>query len=369
MGVFCKRTVVVLMMIGVVLMGSDLPSVSPGSMEAVLAQEEQAGIRIYRENVESVVAIAKKQRDRLEWQDHESIGSGFIWDAIGHVVTNHHVIMNAGALQVVMEDGRTYDAELLGSSPRHDLAVLRVSTQTQMCFCPVKPGDSSQVVPGQKVFAIGSPLGHDTTLTTGVVSALNRTLQGYGVDLFYAMIQTDAALNPGNSGGPLLNIRGEVIGINTEGRLLTRNGIPQFAEGMGFAVPINTANWVVENIIQNDGEFLPTTLGIRVNRERNSYILRQMGLSRGVVIDSVTAGSGAQAAGLRGTDLYRQGRIAKGGDVITHIDGYAVTKADDLATIVNTHFNPGDEVRVWFYRLNNGQWEHLELRVKLRASY
>ncbi|MES9973912.1 S1C family serine protease [Candidatus Thiodiazotropha sp. LNASS1] len=325
-----------------------------------LASDEQATVEIFQQASPSVVYITTLQRVRNPWtRDIFSVpqgtGSGFIWDDLGHLVTNHHVIAETAQANVRLNDGRSYQAVLVGSSPDHDLAVLRIRVPFDRPP-PVPVGSSSDLKVGQKVFAIGNPFGLDYTLTTGVVSALDRSLpesrSGVAVD---HLIQTDAAINPGNSGGPLLDSAGRLIGINTA--IYSPSGA---YAGIGFAVPVDTVNRVVPELIAK-GRYVRPSLGISVDEDINRTILSKLDLE-GVLVLQVTAGTAAETAGLRSTFIDPNGDLVLG-DVIQAIGGRSVTTVNELLGRLDD-FHIGDQTTISIWR--NG--EELELTVVLQQG-
>ncbi len=292
----------------------------PVTARGELAADERTTIDIFRKASPSVVFITTRQRVRDPWTRNvfsvpSGTGSGFFWDDLGHVVTNDHVIRGASEAVVRLNDGRSYRAALVGASPAHDLAVLRIGVSLD-APTPVPIGTSSDLQVGQKVFAIGNPFGLDYTLTTGVVSALDRSLEGDSGLVIEHLIQTDAAINPGNSGGPLLDSAGRLIGINTA--IYSPSGT---SAGIGFAVPVDTVNRVVPQLIAQ-GRYVRPGLGITVDADINRAVTEQLGVP-GVLVLSVGPGSPAEAAGLRGTMMDRYGNVTPG-DVIVAIDGKTV---------------------------------------------
>jgi len=304
-----------------------------------LAADEQATIQLFEQASPSVVYISTSRRVVDFWsRDVMSVpqgtGSGFIWDDQGHVVTNFHVIEGASEADVRLNDGRSYKAALVGASPMHDLAVLRINVPFD--GPPAVPlGTSSDLKVGQKVFAIGNPFGLDYTLTGGLVSALDRTLSERDGVTIRHLIQTDAAINPGNSGGPLLDSAGRLIGINTA--IYSPSGA---YAGIGFAVPVDTVNRVVPQLIA-DGEYRGPSLGIVLDEKVNELITARTGI-QGVVILGVEPGSAAELAGLRGTTIDRGGAVSIG-DVIAAIDDEAVRSVQDIDRALDEH-SIGDEV-------------------------
>src|SRR5690606_23886886 len=236
-----------------------------------LSADEQATIDLFERSRMSVVFIATTQRVVDVWtrnalQVPRGTGSGFIWDDAGHVITNNHVLQGASGAQVRLADGRSFDAELVGRSPYHDLAVLRIRVEDGESPAPLPIGTSEDLRVGQKVFAVGNPFGLDWTLTTGIVSALNRELPTDSGLSIRDLIQTDAAINPGNSGGPLLDSAGRLIGVNTA--IFSPSGA---YAGIGFAVPVDTVNRVVPRLIAT-GRYTRPSLGVRVDSQYNAAL-------------------------------------------------------------------------------------------------
>lgn len=291
-----------------------------------LAQDEKATIELFEKSRASVVYITTAQLVRDVWSRNvfsfpRGTGSGFIWDEAGHVVTNFHVIQGASSATVKLADGRDYQAALVGASPAHDIAVLKIGVGFKRP--PAVPvGTSADLKVGQKVFAIGNPFGLDWTLTTGIVSALDRSLAGEaGGPAIEHLIQTDAAINPGNSGGPLLDSAGRLIGINTA--IYSPSGA---SAGIGFSVPVDTVMRVVPQLIKN-GKYIRPALGIEVDEQLNARLQGMIG-SRGVFVLRVTPGSAAQKAGLVGIEVSPQGIVP--GDRIVNIDGAAIDHVAEL---------------------------------------
>lgn len=292
-----------------------------------LAADEKATIELFEKSRASVVYITTSQLVRDAWTRNvfsvpRGTGSGFIWDDAGHVVTNFHVIQGASEATVKLADGRDYQAALVGVSPAHDIAVLKIGVGFQRP--PAVPvGTSADLKVGQKVFAIGNPFGLDWTLTNGIVSALDRSLPGEsgGVTIEH-LIQTDAAINPGNSGGPLLDSAGRLIGINTA--IYSPSGA---SAGIGFAVPVDTVMRVVPHLIKT-GKYIRPALGIEVDEQLNQHLLALTG-SKGVFVLRVAPGSAAQKAGLNGVTVGPEGIVP--GDRITGIDDVPV---DDVAKLL-----------------------------------
>ena len=297
----------------------------------------------------------------------EGTGSGFIYDDLGHIITNYHVVENAEELSVTLADGRTYPAEMVGQDPTNDLAVIRVRADDLPG--PIPLGDSDDLRVGRFVLAIGNPFGLEGTLTVGVISSLGRVIQGPDGRFIGEVIQTDAAINPGNSGGPLLDLSGRVIGVNSQ--IVSPSGA---SAGVGFAVPSNTTRRVVPELIAQ-GRYPHPWLGIDAISltEERAEIFRQAGMEgvadTGVLVLQVAPGGSADAAGLQGgTDLVRIGRyqIPLGGDIITAIDGESVSDFQDLTIYLDTQTRVGESVVVTVIR--DGQERVIEVTLQERPS-
>ena len=255
----------------------------------------------------SVVNI--EVRTRTKRGEGRGNGSGFLFTPDGFILTNSHVVSGATSIDVSLADGTRCAASVIGDDPHTDLAVVRISAPTQI---PAQFGDSDSIRPGQLVIAVGSPLGFQTTVTAGVVSALGRTMRAQSGRLIDSVIQTDAALNPGNSGGPLVNSRGEVIGVNT--------AVIMPAQGICFAIAINTAKWVAMRLMR-DGRITRSYIGVSgqsVPVHRRVVRYYDLPVESGVLVAGVEKGSPAEQAGLRD------------GDVIIAFDGLPVASVDDL---------------------------------------
>jgi S1-C subfamily serine protease len=271
------------------------------------------------------------------------------------VVTNLHVIADASAATIRLADGRDYRAELVGASPLHDIAVLRIGVDFRRPR-PVPIGTSGDLKVGQKVFAIGNPFGLDWTLTTGIVSALDRSLPAEDrQSVIEHLIQTDAAINPGNSGGPLLDSAGRLIGINTS--IYSPSGA---SAGIGFAIPVDTVMRVVPQLIRN-GRYVRPTLGVQLDEGINRRVTAALGV-KGVAVLRVARGSAAQAAGLQPLQLSRDGEIL-GGDVITAVNGGAVDSVARLRARLDD-YPVGSRVTLDVWR----QGRTLKLPVTLQAE-
>lgn len=307
-----------------------------------LRSDEQAVVDLFEDTSPSVVYISTLTRRTDLFGRGEIVpggsGTGFVWDDEGHIVTNYHVIRGADQARVVMFDQTGYLATWVGGSSRHDLAVLRIDAPRDS-LKRVAIGDSDRLRVGQNVFAIGNPFGLSATLTTGIISALNRQIEGLTGDLIEDVIQIDAAINPGNSGGPLLDSQGRVIGVNSQ--ILSPSGT---SAGLGFAVPINIVQRVVPQLIAN-GEYTPARLGITPFSSRRNQIVSQRVGVPGVLINQVVPGYGAADAGLQGTNP----RASLLGDIITMIDGEAVQNYRALRRVLD-RYQSGDDVEITVFR-------------------
>ena len=351
-----RRAAVTLRVLAVVLLalaGAGMPPPAAAQKDGTprtvsprgeLGAEERATIELFEQARDSVVFISTRSRVRDIWSRNvftvpRGNGSGFIWDESGHVVTNLHVIEGASEASVKLADGRDYRASLVGASPAHDIAVLRINVPNKRPT-PVPLGSSHDLKVGQKVFAIGNPFGLDWTLTSGIVSALNRSINADGGVAIENLVQTDAAVNPGNSGGPLLDSAGRLIGITTA--IYSPSGA---SAGIGFAVPVDTVNRVVPQIIRH-GRYIRPTLGIRTDEELNRRLCELLKV-RGVVVLRPAPGK-PLAGGLRETTVGRDGAIALG-DVIVAVEGKPIESVAQLLARLDD-FKPGDTVGVTVMR-------------------
>ena len=312
-----------------------------------LDSEEQNNILVYRKNIPSVVNVTSRAMSFdffYGMVPQEGQGSGFVIDKEGHILTNYHVIADARQVEVTMHNRKKYKATVVGTDPAHDLAVIQIKGATDLV--PAVLGDSRNLQVGQKVYAIGNPFGLAGTMTRGIVSSIRPVREPNGATIDEA-IQTDAAINPGNSGGPLMNWHGEVIGINT----MILSSVGQNA-GIGFAIPINTAKAVL-NDLMTLGRVRRPALGVRTI-PISAELAEEMSLPAdyGLLIVQVTPGGSANQAGLHGgTERAYLGNIPimLGGDLIVAIDGEKVEDEQDLAHMMNNH-RAGDTVKVTIYR-------------------
>jgi S1-C subfamily serine protease len=331
------------------------PAAAPRPVEPrdALTEDERTVTSLFHEAVPSVVnvtAIALR-RDFFRLNVMEiprGAGSGFVWDAAGHVVTNFHVIRDGNRAEVTLADQSSWSAEVVGVAPEKDLAVLRIQAPSS-AMRPLRLGSSADLMVGQTVLAIGNPFGFDQTLTTGIISALGREIDSMDGVPIRDVIQTDAAINPGNSGGPLLDSAGRLIGVNTA--IVSPSG--GYA-GLGFAIPVDTVNWVVPELIAH-GQIRRPTLGVEVISD---HAIRRLGLV-GALVGDVVRGSGADEAGLRPTYRNQRGRWVLG-DLIVAVDGEAVRSSGELGLALERR-RPGEIVTV---TVNRGGTD-VDLQVRL----
>ena len=304
-----------------------------------LGEDEKATIKLFEETSPSVVFITtiNLRRDFFSTNIYKmpaGTGSGFIWDSDGHIVTNYHVIKGADEAQITLWDQSTWDAKLVGVEPDKDLAVLKIKAPDDR-LKPIKIGESKNLLVGQKAFAIGNPFGFDQTLTTGVISALGREIESVTRRPITGVIQTNAAINPGNSGGPLLDSAYRLIGINTA--IYSPTG--SYA-GIGFAVPVDTINRIVPQLIEYGKVIKP---GLGINIAPDSFVSTRLNTS-GVLILNVIEGGGAEKAGLKATTQSANGKISLG-DIIKKVEGKNVEDSSDLFRILDAKV-VGDTVNV-----------------------
>ena len=307
--------------------------------ERFLDREEQANVNVFRQSSPSVVNISTQRAVRSQVGDvtlnvgriPKGTGSGFLWDDEGHVVTNYHVVRGSDFVQVKLADGTEWEAEVLGTAPEFDIAVLKIEASADLLL-PLATGRSDNLEVGQKVYAIGNPFGLDQTLTTGIVSGLGREIDSQSGDSIRGVIQTDAAINPGNSGGPLLDSRGRLIGVNTA--ILSRSGT---SAGVGFAVPVNTVRATVPLLIS----------GKMVDRGFLGLSLAPMQISRqatdeGVLILGVAEGSPAAGVNIRSTQSAEEGQTMWG-DILISLNGNRITDSESVLVRLQ-ELHAGDEV-------------------------
>jgi len=338
----------------------EVRNVSLAERDAALSNDEVLNVRIYRETSPAVANVLTKATEYDFWMDPvpvEGAGSGFVIDGKGYILTNFHVVQGAQTIEVVLGDQSRYTAKFIGADQRNDVALLKVEPKGKPLMA-LQLGDSAALQVGQKVLAIGNPFGFQSTLTTGVVSALGRTVQTSQTTFIDQAIQTDAAINRGNSGGPLINSHGEVIGINSA--IYTPSGT---TAGIGFAIPINTAKRIAHDLI-TDGRVHQAFLGVETIPINESFA-EALGLpaQEGLLVQTTSRGGPAAEAGIRGGDRVAQAgmrRFYVGGDVLTAIDGQKIANRVDVDLMLNKK-RPGEEVTITLFRGG----KKMDVKVKL----
>jgi S1-C subfamily serine protease len=339
------------------------PPPAPGSASPIAplspsarTEDERNTIGVFKHAAPSTVFVTQ-HRLQTDWfggralEQEAGSGSGFVWDKQGHIVTNFHVIQGARRLTVTLHDHRSFPAVIRGVEPRKDIAVLRVEAPADALVPIQRAAEPPTLDVGQKVVAIGNPFGLDQTLTTGIVSALGREVDGAGGVKIRDMIQTDAAINPGNSGGPLLDSAGQLIGMNTA--IYSRSGA---WAGIGFAVPATTIYQIVPQIVRAGRV---EQVGIGVNIDPNRRLERRFGI-RGVVVLGVVPGTPAEKAGLQGATMTRTEIVL--GDVIVGINGQRVTDYDGLYRALDGR-KAGERVKVELLRAKATRTIEMDLIV------
>jgi S1-C subfamily serine protease len=327
----------------------------PVAPRGTLSDEEQSTIQIFKQTNPSVVFIntVSQQMDVFTGDVREvplGTGSGFLWDNAGHIVTNFHVVTNSSGAQVTLSDHKAYPARVIGVSPNNDLAVLQITAPADK-LRPIAVGSSHDLQVGQRVFAIGDPFGLDETLTTGIISALGRTIRSPAGNAISNVIQTDAPINPGNSGGPLMDSAGRLIGVNAA--IVSPSGS---SAGIGFAIPVDTVNRIVPQLIKN-GHVARPNVGVETSDRLSQIIGSQLGV-RGVLIVRVQPNSPAAAAGLRGTRQTQQGIIP--GDIIQKVGDTPVATTEQFHAALED-LKPNESVNLQLYR--DGDTVSVRLKV------
>jgi S1-C subfamily serine protease len=340
---------------------SALSVTSPSPIsDPATAPDEQNNIEVYRAVSPGVVYIQSTATVRdffgLYSEAREGAGSGSIIDEQGDILTNYHVIADAQKLTVSLGGGRNYPARVVGRDPDTDLAVIRLVEKPTEAITVVPMGDSEKLVVGQKVLAIGNPFGLDRTLTTGVISGLQRPIHAQNNRLIEGAIQTDAAINPGNSGGPLLDSHGRMIGINSQ--IESPSGA---SVGVGFAIPVNIAKRIVPQLIQS-GYVSRPKLGINPRDVESLGGQVRLPVDYGTMIWNLQAGGAAANAGLRGLVQTEDGDVVLG-DIIVAMDGEKISNTDDLYRALDKH-KVGETVQIEIFRAGR----RMTVPVKLTES-
>lgn len=340
------------LLLALVMVGAGVLGPHTGS-HAFATDDESNTMEVFRASSPAVVYVTNQTlvRDRYSFNLHtvpQGSGTGVIWNKDGYILTNFHVIDGARQITITLQDQTSWPAEIIGTSPAKDLAVLRIKAPREK-LTPLPLGNSSSLTVGRKVLAIGNPFGLDTTLTVGVVSALGREIQSTNQRTIRNLIQTDAAINPGNSGGPLINSNGELIGINTA--IYSPSGA---SVGIGFAIPVNSVKKIVPALIQH-GRILRPTLGVEI---APTHWAARAGVT-GVPILRVTANSPAAKAGLQGVRRSQQGSAVLG-DIIIRLGNQSIANYDDLLNALEKR-DIGDKVAIEVVRRGKMHKLHLTL--------
>jgi S1-C subfamily serine protease len=330
----------------------------PLSLNDIFNKVEKSVVQITR-SVPPPINILIPERQ----ENTTSLGSGFVYDNNGHIVTNYHVIANASIVDVTFIDGNRYTANVTGTDPFNDLAVLKIienfTADEQLTLPPLVLGNSSQLKVGDQVVAIGNPFGLEGSMTTGIVSQTGRLLPeqqqgGYSIP---DTVQTDASINPGNSGGPLLNMNAEVIGVNTAGI---------FPGGIGFAISSNSVSRIIPILLEK-GNYTHPWLGISAGTLTSDVATRE-GLQRsvkGIIVDSIVKNGPADKAGINGSTTNQYGERL-GGDIITAADGNPVIKMEDLISYLEIQKSPGENMTLTVFK--NGERIDKQLTIGQRPS-
>jgi len=333
-----------------------------GDETSFFAKKNLTLIELFEKSEEGVVKI---KVERISSQgDTVDMGSGFVYDNLGHIITNAHVVADANKATVTFLDGSQYNAEIIGKDKFTDIAVIKVSEKPRLLH-PLQIGDSSLLQVGEQVAAIGNPFGLSGSMTSGIVSQMGRLLAT--PDTAFSIpdvIQTDAAINPGNSGGPLLNMKGQVIGINTAIQSLTGEFV-----GIGFAVPSNTVSKIVPVLIE-DGKYHHPWIGI-TGKDIDPDLAQALGLkqAKGFMIITVVDGSPADKAGLKGRTITLETggkEYPAGGDIIISVDGKEVRKISDILIHLQREKSVGDEKILGVLR--DGEFLHITLELVERPD-
>ena len=324
------------------------------SNTSLLEAREQHLSNLYDSSLSSIVHIKVIQTVPSmgffsQNQSRRSNGSGFVWDKLGHIVTNYHVVANVDNVEVQFSDGSEFLAKVVGLDPNSDLAVIKLDTN-DLSFTPLNLGNSNEVNVGNYTFAIGSPFGQEFSMTSGIVSAIKRTVPSQNSTFTIPnVIQTDAAINPGNSGGPLLDMNGKVIGINSQ--IITQNG---GNAGIGFAVPVNTAKAIVPTLIKGE-KFLYPWIGISgMNLSKNHKKALQIEENMdGVMIVDVMIGGPAEKSDLKGyqetiSDNYNS--YPSGGDIILSINEIPISSMNELSSVLFENHSSGETISLSILR-------------------
>jgi S1-C subfamily serine protease len=334
-----------------------------GSSEPAASTSLKTVADVYKQSYKSVVEITVSSTASNPFggeEQQQAQGSGFVYDADGHIVTNDHVVDGATSVSVRFWNGDTYKATVVGADPSTDLAVIKVDAPDSVLNAlPV--ADSSKIEVGDTAIAIGSPFGLEETVTSGIVSALHRSMTAPNRFTINDSIQTDAAINHGNSGGPLLNSSGEVIGVNAQIAGDTGANV-----GVGFAIPSSTVSKIADQLIQS-GKVEHAYLGVSVQTIPES-VADQLNLVAGAEVTEVRSGTPADKANLKASTSEKTvdgAQYATGGDVITEVDGHAIVTSEQLQRAIDSH-KPGDTIKLTYSR--NGDSHTVDVKLDTRPN-
>jgi S1-C subfamily serine protease len=341
---------------------------SPQSSPTYLGSEDHYLNQLFKRVENSVVQVTRiiptpNSQNPGNPGNSSALGSGIVYDTNGHIITNNHVVGNAKTVDVTFIDGNRYNAKVVGTDVYNDLAVLKIIGNLTKPVTPLPLGNSSALQVGDRVIAIGNPFGLDDTMTTGIVSQTGRLLPDTNLGFSIPdVIQTDALIDPGNSGGPLLNMEGKIIGINTA--TVSDNGA---FSGIGLAIPSDTAKRIIPILIEK-GNYTHPYLGLNGATLTSDLAASVKGLNpdfQGILVDSIVKGGAADRAGLHGSSTDQYGK-RHGGDVITAVDGHHVKRMEELISYVEQHKSVGEKMIFTVYR--EGQTLNLQAILQHRPS-
>jgi S1-C subfamily serine protease len=367
-----KKPVLILMLASILILSGVIFHVEKLQIFAQSEDEKNSSLvsisKIFKDVQGSVVQITRENQptsnDTPGDENVTSLGSGFVFDKQGRIITNHHVVRDSKSVDVTFIDGNRYVASVIGSDPFNDIAVIDITQNITEQLNPLRLGNSSAVEVGDQVIAIGNPYGLAGSMTVGIVSQKGRLISTEGSAFSIpSVIQTDALINPGNSGGPLINVNEEVIGMNTAGVLSDSGSF----SGIGLAVPSNTISKIIQVLISK-GNYTHPWLGISASTLTSKLTENFENLSRdfkGVYVDSITKGGPADKAGLEGSTTDQYGD-KHGNDIITSVDNHNVTYMEDLVSYMDENKQPGEKLNVTVLR--NQAYTDLSIQLGDRSN-